>query len=211
MISLIHPSRGRPKKSFDTVKSWINQSGTEVELIVGLDADDPCIEEYKETYFLFHCVFSDEPNVVNATNEAAKYSSGDILIYLTDDFLCFPDWAKVIEERIGDTSKPVMLKVDDCLQQFRVGVLTIPIMTRALYAMLGYFFHPAYKSMHVDVDLYETCKRLNVIKYCPDLKFPHHHVSNGKAEMDETYRRSTAHWNQGLKVIAERRRLGFPL
>jgi len=214
MISILHPSRGRPEKAKQTANEWVDNIGdVKWEYIISLDIDDNTLTKYP-LWLLQENVFTivgDNTSVVEATNQAAKKATGDILIYVTDDFKCFPNWGKVIEDRIGDTSKPVMLKVDDCLQQFRVGVLTIPIMTRALYKMLGYFFHPEYKSMHVDVDLFETCKKLGVIKYCPDLKFPHHHVSNGKAEMDETYRRSTAHWNQGLEVIAKRRRLGFPI
>jgi len=187
--------------------------GHDFDYTLSLDADDPALKEYEREFegIWPGPLITHNTSVVEATNIAAQNSKGDILIYLTDDFECPPNWVELINERIGNTEQLVVLKVDDCLQQFRVGVLTIPIMTRALYKKLGYFFHPSYKSMHVDVDLYETCKRLNVIKYCPDLKFPHHHVSNGKAEMDETYRRSTAHWNQGLKVMAERRRLGFPI
>ena len=212
MVSLLHPSRSRPEKAFKTAQEWANESGlNEINYVISLDSDDPLLEYYKHLYSTKGLIVNDNKSVVDATNKAAAHSTGDILVYLSDDFKCFPDWGKVITERIGDTSKPVMLKIDDCLQDFHVGVLTMPVMTRTLYNLLGYFWHPAYFSMHVDVDLYETCKRLGVIKYAKDIKFPHWHVSNGKAPDDETYRRSAANWNQGLEVIKKRRALGFPV
>jgi len=223
MISLIHPSRGRPEKSSVNYARWIDlASSYKIELILSLDYDDPLINKYNQCYerltrddhendYPVHILLNNNRSVVDATNMAADKSKGDILVYLSDDFDCPRKWNDLIIDRIGDTSKPVMLKVDDCLQNFNVGVLTIPIMTRALYQMLGYFYHPAYKSMHVDVDLFEVCNKLGVIKNAPDLKFPHNHVSNGKAQDDDTYRRSAANWDQGLQVINNRRKQGFPI
>ena len=210
MISLIHPSRGRPKQSLATVTEWVKQSGTEVEVVVGLDHDDKCLKEYEENYFLFACIFSDTPSVVNATNEAAKYASGDILVYLSDDFKCFPDWDVAIEAEFAKYSGPTLIKVDDCLQKFNVPVLTIPIMNRELYNKLGYFFHPDFKSMFCDEHLYWKTMQLGALKFAPHLKFEHCHVSVGKAPDDETYRRSAANWEQGKAMFAKHKRAGFP-
>lgn len=218
LISLIHPSRGRPEKSFKTVKEWKEKSHEETETIVSLDKDDPkglkyysSYEEFNHPFYRILFIENDSTSVVEATNHAAKESDGDILIYLSDDFKCPDNWGSLIIKEFEGVTEPMLLKVDDCLQNFGVGVLTIPIMNRALYEKLGYFFHPGYKSMFVDVDLYETCKKLNVIKYAKHLKFPHEHVSIGKAENDETYKRSAANWDQGKALFAKRKAAGFPL
>lgn len=216
-IGLLHPSRSRPQQAYTTAKKWLDNAGQSslfVRHILSLDMDDPKLNEYS-TWFT-HTETTNEilvnPNksVVGATNQAAQWCDDDIFVYLSDDFDCPNSWAPLVMDEFKGINAPMLLKVDDCLQHFSTGVCTIPIMNRALYKRLGYFWHPEYKSMHVDVDLYETCKRLGVIKYAPHLKFPHNHYSNGKAAHDETYKRSEGNWNQGLEVIKRRRAQGFP-
>lgn len=209
-ISLIYPSRGRPDKSFQTYKEWVAKSGCdEIEVILSLDVDDPLLETYKILYDEtdVNVIVNQNKSVVEATNRAAEISTGGILIYLSDDFICPENWAVSILSLMPD--EMMLIKVDDCLQKFEAPVLTIPIMNRELYHHLGYFWHPDYLSMHVDVDLFHTLKKINAIKLCPQLKFPHEHPSNGKAATDETYRRSAANWNQGLKVLERRKATNF--
>lgn len=217
-ISLIHPSRGRAEKSFNNSKEWIEKAGCDVELIVSLDQSDLEKSAYQFHYFNgFGCKESitiierQNSSVVEATNRATKEAKGDILIYLSDDFKCPDNWGPLVMKEFEGENRPLLLKVDDCLQPFHIPVLTIPIMNRALYEKLGYFWHPEYKSMHVDVDLFYTCQKIGALKNAQHLKFPHEHVSIGKAEDDDTYRRSSANWNQGLEVFNRRKRLGFPI
>lgn len=209
MISLIHPSRGRPVKSFETTRKWIEKSSLpNVELIRSLDFSDPSVLEYDTDGRI--CL-NDNKSVVEATNFAAKYAKGDILIYLSDDFDCPENWGPLVLKEFEGVEGPCLLKVDDCLQPFHVPVLTIPIMNRVLYERLGYFFHPEYKSMFCDQDLFEVCSLRRWIKPRPHLKFPHNHVSVGKAQDDETYRRSAANWDQGKALFARRKAAGFPI
>ena len=214
MISLIHPSRGRAKKAHQTFLNWMDKGplGNNVEHISSFDTDDPELPLYKSWSCedRFH-VISNNRSVVDATNKAAAKATGDIFIYLSDDFDCPKDWIQLITEEFKKYSGPTLIKVDDCLQQFHIPVLTIPIMNRDLYERLGYFWHPDYKSMFCDVDLYYTVQKLGALKFAPHLKFPHNHVSIGKAENDETYRRSAANWNQGQEVFNRRKAAGFPV
>lgn len=217
-ISLIHPSRSRPKKSFENSQEWLKKAGNvDVELIVAVDTTDRDQAAYLALYG-GQCIVFDHTSVVHATNNAAAKSTGDILVYLSDDFKCPENWGEKIIERFesyslgnGINERPLMLKVDDALQKFDVTILTIPIMNRALYEKLGYMWHPLYKSMHVDVDLYFTCMKLGAVKMCKDLVFEHHHPANGKAENDEVYKRSAANWNQGLDILNRRKKQGFPV
>lgn len=221
-ITLIHPSRGRAYKALDTFTAWKNVMGNniEVEYILSLDSNDTQLELYL-SLFLKVCyseykninvkiLTNDNSSVVEATNKAAKASTGDILIYLSDDFKCPENWDKLITERLHNNS-PALLKVDDCLQKFAIPVLTIPIMNSKLYERLGYFWNPLYKSMFVDEDLFWVCNNNGWLIEAPDLKFPHEHCCNGKAENDETYKRSAANWDQGKAVYAKRKAEGFPV
>ena len=208
MISLIHPSRGRPELAHKTAKKWIQSAGVEVEHILSLDTSDAQLGAY--TAIDLQCI-SDNSNVVQATNTAAKKALGDILVYLSDDFDCFDNWVVAIENEVKNFGPLWLLKVDDCLQKFDVPVLTIPIMSRGLYNRLGYFWYPEYRSMFCDEDLYWTCRKLGVIRNAPHLKFEHKHASVGKAPDDETYRRSAKNWDQGKELFNKRKGLGFPV
>lgn len=208
-ISLIHPSRGRANKAKQTYLEWVGSATCPIEYILSLDSSEPQKFQYIQNNIDF--IVNDNTCVVEATNHAAAKSTGDILLYLSDDFRCTPNWCELIIEQFEGVTTPMLLKVDDCLQRFDAPVLTIPIMNRALYEKLGYFWFPEYKSMFCDEDLYWTAKKLGALKLAPHLKFPHEHVSVGKADNDETYRRSAANWDQGKALFAKRKAAGFPL
>lgn len=208
-ISLIHPSRGRPQKALETYNQWLSMSKESVEHILSLDNDDPTLGEYQDKFSHSIVIVNPNTSVVEATNVAATIATGDILIYLSDDFKCFHFWDEALRQEFMKYTGPTLIKVDDCLQQFHVRVLTIPMMNKELYQKLGYFWHPEYKSMWVDCDLYETVRRMGALYFARHLKFEHHHPSNGKAQSDETYRRSEANWNQGKELFIRRRLKGF--
>ncbi len=210
-ISLLHPSRSRPDKSIKNALDWHEKSGVrDVDLIVSLDNSDPMLNKYIERYEDgryngdYRIIFYDNNSVVQATNKACEWAKGDILIYLSDDFSAPENWGQLVLKEFEGVTEPMLIKVDDCLQAFHVPVLTIPIMNRALYEKLGYFWHPEYKSMFCDTDLYETVNRIGALKKCPHLKFPHEHHSIGRAENDETYRQSERNWEQGQTVFNKR-------
>jgi len=208
-ITLIHPSRGRAQKSFETSSEWISKAGVETQLIVSCDQDDPALRDYSVLYEQ-QIIINANTCVVEATNHAAKLAKFDVLVYLSDDFKCFDNWGVEVVKYFEGVTKPLLIKVDDKLQPFNKDVLTIPIMNKALYNELGYFFHPGYKSMFVDQDLYWSAKNMGAIKGCPELVFEHHHYVNGKSKRDETYERSTANWNQGKNLYQQRRAQNFP-
>lgn len=211
MISLIHPSRGRHTKAYHTANEWLDSAGCYVQYLLSIDSSDPEVEEYNILFADYPVFINDNKSVVEATNKIAKIATGDILIYLSDDFRCPDNWGLSVMKEFEGEDRPLLLKVDDQLQKFHVPVLTIPIMNRKLYERLGYFWHPEYKSMWVDCDLYETVRRIGAMKFAEHLKFPHEHPSNGKADNDETYTRSASNWTQGENVFKKRRALGFPI
>lgn len=214
MISLLHPSRGRAKQSWNTTREWIKKAGVDTQLILSLDESDYTMayfDEYKEGQIQDICIINNNSSVVEATNKAAQRSTGDIFVYVSDDMYPQQDWGlKVIEATKNETG-PWLLKVDDCLQSVHTPVVTVPIMSRSLYDRLGYFWHPGYKSMFVDEDLYWTAKKLCSLRFADHIKIEHRHPSNGKAKDDETYRRSASNWDQGKAFFKQRRAQGFPV
>lgn len=208
-ISLIHPSRGRAEKAKKTFDFWkfMSSGDNEIEHILSLDFSDSEAEKYPYFGPQSQVVKTHNDSVVQASNEAAKISSGQILVYLSDDFKCPKNWdVEIIEyakratnvsyDEIGRT--PWILRVNDGHQPFENLVLTIPIMSRDLYQQLGYFFHPDYKSMWVDCDLYQETKEFMI--NAPDLVFKHE-----QGPEDETYRRSNLNFESGREIFNKRR------
>lgn len=208
LISLIHPSRGRAQKSFNNSRKWMELTNVPIQLIVSVDKDDPQLKEYMRLYNN-NCLVGANSSVVEATNRAAAISKGEILLYLSDDFDCFPEWGEALVKEFEKYTGPTLIKVDDCLQLFPIRVLTIPIMNRQCYDKLGYFFHPGYKSMFCDEHLYYRSEKIGALKMAPHIKFEHKHVSVGKADNDEIYDRSAMNWNQGKALMEVHRRSGF--
>jgi len=214
-FTLIHPSRGRATRAKETFDYWMRcHSGlTEVEHILSLDLSDAQNTLYTTLFSSSKVIINDNNCVVQATNHAAKIATGDVLIYLSDDFECPQNWDTLIyNEMIFQSAKGSwLLKVDDLLQRFEADVLTIPIMSRELHDRLGYFFHPEYKSMFCDQHLYWICKNNGFLLFAPNLKFPHLHYTNSKAPMDKTYKDSAANWDQGKALYYKHRQEGFLL
>lgn len=217
VLTLIHPSRGRAKKAKATLENWLNKASGKhnIEHILSLDLDDKTLPDYIDEFKVVNGsagISSNNTCVVEATNKAAAQAKGQILIYLSDDFNCPENWDELIVNKFkGSMDKPALLKVVDCIHAYEVGVLTIPIMNREMLSKLGYFWHPGYRSMFVDEDLYWTCQNNGWLIDGRELQFPHEHCCVGKAERDETYIRSEANWDSGKAFFAERKAQNFPL
>ena len=202
MITLLHPSRGRPEMAFNTFQAWKRKAVNDFEYILGLDESDKSQDRYKELYTDsgVRAFIGNNNSVVECTNKIAKFATGDILIYLSDDFDCPIAWDELIVNAVKDKDL-FMLKVDDCVQPFEQKVLTIPIMSKSLYNKLGYFWNPLYKSMWCDVDLFHETKDYHI--YAPELKFRHNHwVAHG--QIDKTYKDSESNFYTGKRVFEQR-------
>jgi hypothetical protein len=184
--------------------------------------DDPQSARYIELFShngITSVIANENDCVVQATNHAAKRATGDILIYLSDDFMAPNAWdlqiLQALNKNFADETAIKdglwLLKVDDCLQKFDVPVLTIPIMSSALCKKLGYFWHPDFKSMFCDEHLFWICKNNGWLYLAPELQFTHEHCSVGKAVRDETYIRSERNWDSGKETFNKHKAAGFPL
>ncbi len=200
-ITLIHPSRGRAQKARQARTEWDSLSNhRSYSHVICVDVSDSQVEQYQYEFTKF-ILNHDSQTLVGATNTAAKhaYDTGtDVFIFMSDDFLPCANWVHEIESRM-QLDKPQVLKVEDGIQPFDNVVLTIPIMNRAMYEKLGYFWYPEYKARWCDVDLYYEVKPY--ITYAPGLLFQHKHKEHGE---DTTYQRSDAFYYHDLKVINTR-------
>src|SRR5687767_8936374 len=102
-ITLLHPSRGRAEKARQTHDLWAAKcSGlNEIEHILSIDMDDEQTARFIELFKEFSStkvIAEKNDSVVMATNRAAKYATGELLIYVSDDFECPDNWDALLAE-----------------------------------------------------------------------------------------------------------------
>lgn len=200
-ISLLHATRGRPDKAAACRRMWMERASNPdaVEHIFGLDICD-------ESAFLLaihrHVFVRGNGGPVDAWNECAKASSGQVLVQLSDDWIPPLGWDEMIFREIGDTSKPAVLAINDGNR--KDDLLCMAIVTRKRWHDQGYMFHPEFFSMFSD-NWFSECawKDGVVIDARERITFEHLHPAFGKAEMDETYARTNAdyHYKTGEGIL----------
>ena len=205
-ISIIHPSRGRPQKAIETYLKWVSRSTVPVQWILSIDEDDSKLNEYKE---LFKCeiVINNNSNLIDAVHKAIPNIKGDLVIVVSDDFDCPDNW----NEKLNDVSGEIAIYINDGYS-FGKRLMTLPILSKALIDRLGYIYYPSYTGMFADNDLFEVCDRLGVL-VTKDVRFQHEHYTNGRASMDDTYRRhnNKESWVHGESLLKKRRLANFGL
>ena len=200
-ISLLHATRGRAMQAIRCRSEWLRLADDpkRVEHIFAVDSDD----EEAEVFLRFPSIIMDNNGgPVSAWNIAAKQSTGQILIQLSDDWKPFRGWDTVIVDAIGDTSKPAVLAVSDGHR--KDDLLCMAILTRARYKQQGHLFHPEFFSMFSDNWFSHCAFRDGVVIDARDrITFEHVHPAFGKAEMDATYARSndSYHYKTGEGIF----------
>lgn len=222
-ISLIHPSRGRVSEAFKAGSKWIRDAGEPVEYILSIDYDDPHKGLY-QAKFLGNGLVCDRSGVgvgawrhdgilesgnrsaVDAINNAAKHSTSDIIVVMSDDFDCPPQWATALL-RLTEGKTDWIAKTPDGIQKW---IITLPIMDRTYYNRFGYIYYPEYRHMFCDTEM--TCVGDLLQKTIKlDIPFKHNHYSTGASKKDPVSERADSTWGQGEALFIERARKNFDL
>lgn len=203
MLSILHPSRQRPKQAFDAMRRWTSSCGEDFEYILSLDIDDPTKHEYFDLFQsleLNHLIIcNSNRSAVDAINQAAKRSQGDIIIQISEDFYCFENWGKEIIKATEGKSN-FLLKTDDGTQGW---IVTLPIMDVEFMASNGWFYCPDYRHMFVDTHLTHLADMTGRLLIRNDIKFQHRHYTTKSSLKDELNVKADATWNQGKYVYLD--------
>lgn len=195
MISIIHPSRGRAKKSFDTIAKWMSSQSGNASFIISLDSDDPELNEYTNLYGDFMVTINKNRSAVDAINHAARLSGCDILMVVSDDTDCFPNWdTDLLKEIEGKTD--FILKTQDGIQPW---ILTNPILDRDYYNRTGYIYDPDFKHMFCDTWLTVQAD-ISGRKLTSNLMFKH----LNDTIKDDVRKRSDATWDEGQRTFIQK-------
>lgn len=210
-ISILHPSRSRPDQALHACHQWVTfHSGKfHWEYILSLDATDPELSKYERFHGAqnMRSIVNDNQNVVQAANQAARLASGEILVLISDDFMCFKGWDLAI---IGALKgKSGVLKTFDGIQKW---IVTLPIMTQDYYQDQGYLYDPECEHMFCDTIMTHRADLYGKLIIRNDIKFEHAHYSVGKTKKDAVNIKADKTWDHGERVYIRRclEKFGLP-
>lgn len=205
-FSLLHPSRDRVEMAGKAITEWTSRFSGEntYEYILSLDADDPALEDYR-TLAEDHSVcvtVNRNRSLVDAVNEAAALSSGNVLIAISDDFGCPVHWDLTLEDIVGEDLDVAVLVHDGVSAR----IMTLPIVGRTFYERHGYIYYPGYPSFLADDDLTALADREGKLVDARHIVFEHRHFTTGRSPLDNTYRRrdTALEWLRGDRMFRRR-------
>lgn len=207
-ISIIHPSRSRSQQAEKTIKLWLDNAKdkSQIEYVISVDIDDRSLKAYKalSNKYGTSIHIGKNKSAIEAINRGTKRSKGNLIIVVSDDFLCEPKWdEKILTELEG--KEDFIVKTKDGIQP---TLITLPIMDRAYYNRFGYVYETGYIHMFCDQEMTAVGMMLGkVIK--SEQVFEHIHYSTGKFEKDSISEKNDKTWNQGKKHFAERLKMNF--
>jgi hypothetical protein len=184
-ISLLHATRGRVHKAFQTRHLWMAtaKNPDSIEHIFAYDSDDSASKEAMST--VRHVEIKEGGTCIKAWNAAAEFSRGGVLIQLSDDWIPAPHWDELILKRLN-TKKSQVLAISDGYRRDRL--LCMAILTRKRYEQQGYLFHPDFESMFSDDWFTFAAYKDGVVVDAKDIIFTHDHPHFVNGELDETYK-----------------------
>jgi glycosyltransferase involved in cell wall biosynthesis len=185
-ISLLHATRGRPAQAYQARAKWLDRAknADAIEHIFAIDDDDETIGPFVTCRH----VMNPGAGPVAAWNAAAKFSKGEILIQLSDDWEPPMHWDQLILDKFAGTKSPAVLAISDGHRTDEL--LCMAILNRARYKQQGHLFHPEFFSMFSDNHFTDRAYADGVVIDAKDIVIEHIHPAFGLAEIDETYARS---------------------
>lgn len=203
-IHIIHPTRGRPKKSFDAIYKFIQLSNNpgEVFVSVSIDDSDPFKDEYLRQYqtnrgFHWSMVRGENESAVAAINNAANKNEFPqaIIMVVSDDTDCEQDWDRKIKETVADKTD-FIIKTQDGIQPW---IITNPILDFAYYMRERRIYDPDFKHMFCDTWLTVQAD-ISGRKLTSNLMFRH----LNDTIKDDVRKRSDATWDEGQRTFIQK-------
>ncbi len=204
MITVIHPSYGRPEQAFETSNKWIERADNKFEYILSLVNVDELNYKNYEWHSSINILINNKPSYISQTNNAAKIATGDLFIVISDDIDCPEHWDTLLLNEINGQTD-FLVKTQDGMQD---NITPMPIMDRVYYNRFSYICEPGYEHLFVDQEMVVVAIMLGrLIK--SDLLFKHNHYSTGESIYDDINKKNdSTHW-QGLAHFNERLAINF--
>ena len=172
MISLLCPTRGRPKDALAMADSVGNTCRGDVELIFYVDDDDDTWTETPLGSFMSE-LYGPREGIGKAWNRLTMMAQGDILGMCNDDLRYDTEgWDIAIRDNMFADGIGIVFANDGLKKGDHCA---FPFVSRRWYETLGYFVPEHFGFFYHDTWLYDLAQRVGRIKYLPDIHITHWH------------------------------------
>lgn len=181
MISLLCPTRGRPKQALNLYKSFIKTQANNNELNFCIQKDDSLFDEYLslfklngiEKYFV-----SESMPTSYLWNQMAFIAKGDLLTLIGDDVeIVTRGWDNIIENKASKYSdKMFVITVDDGRKDKAQGKFMRcphPTVHKEWVRTLGYFVPPFFMHRYLDKYTQNLAIKINRFIEIKEVVFNH--------------------------------------
>jgi len=222
-ILLKCPTRSRPQKVLQTLKSYIRLAAhpEQLGIAVSCDTSDSSMINVSELRTaISKCAWSQIFHSDNRTKiEACNANMNEISW----------DWDIVV--LVSDDMIPQIRGYDDVIRNYMIakfpdrnGILwfndgaqgdklnTLSIYGRVFYESQGFMYNPEYKSLFCDTELTDQCRReyKDICTYIPYCIIRHEHPGTGYAQnMDSLYQTNQRYWSQDMYTYIRRKKYDY--
>jgi hypothetical protein len=197
---VVIPTKGRPAQLERLVNSLWKTAAEPVDILLVLSEGEQ--ELYNETvsqlwaytpslHINFDSMFvaSDAtyPDKLNATVDFIREGGHRYVFVPNDDHEAITvGWDRAYKDLIGDEPFGLAYGPDGVWEDGQVP--SAPFLTATFVTTLGFLALPGLQHILVDNVWMDLAKALSVCHFTRDVRIQHHHLDNGEAEVDDTYR-----------------------
>ena len=191
-ISILCPSRGRPKNLERLVKSALANASKkeEIEFLFYIDDDDDTFVNFKpEAFSNLKIIRGKRLWISVAQNFLYSQSSGQIIMAAADDFVFHTKgWDKLVSDAFAKSKDNLLLVYGSDMGTYKEKLAIYGFFHRDWIETIGYWTFPGRGSLY-DLWAFEIAKRINRLEYLSQLEIEHIHYRQGekKADFDTTY------------------------
>jgi len=162
VISIVCPSRGRPKLAKKMIDSFLNNPGCEVEILLYLNEDDSKLKEYKILIDSKHYSIGPDRSPGYSWNLLAQQAKYDIIFLMGDDAYNTTDnWGEIVLKTFDLYKDKIVMVVPDIKRISKKEFCPHFLLHKNWIKTLGYFIPPHFHQHYVDSWTREVAKALN--------------------------------------------------
>jgi hypothetical protein len=179
MISLLCPSRGRPKAAIDLYKSFIDTQKFKNEILFALQNDDEQLSVYIELFekHSINYTVSESRPTTYLWNSLADIAKGDLLTLIGDDVIIeTKNWDEIVETYASKISdKLFVITVNEGRTRKIDGRMTCPhpIVHKKWLETFGFFVPPFFQHRYIDTYLQNLAIAVDRFIEIPEVSFKH--------------------------------------
>jgi glycosyltransferase involved in cell wall biosynthesis len=183
MISLLVPTRNRPHRLMEMIRSVMATAKKLPEVLCYVSDDDHSYD------YLTALNFIRGPRLVMSDlwNALVPHATGDIFMLCADDVVFrTPGWDVEIEKAFAEVPDKILLAFADDGSPNGKRFASLPFVSRKWVETVGYFTGPGFSADYSDTWPFDVATMIGRVKHVPVLIEHMHHVW-GKAQVDQTY------------------------